>query len=222
MVEIRPIVLPGEIVEKEKGKRKNRYVYEENGTIYSKVIGIPKITQNEIGVIPLSGVYMPKVGDRVIGIITDVEVSGWFVDINSPYLAFLPLAAAVEEFVDIYRVDISKYFDVGDVILCKISKVTKNKIIQVSMKHLGSRKLTGGIVINVTPTKVPRIIGKGGSMINLLKKGTGCEIIVGQNGRVWIRGRNKSKAVEAILLIEKESHTYGLTEKIEKLLGVKK
>ena len=221
MTEIRPIVLPGEIIEERKGKRMNKYVYEEGGNIYSKVLGIPKISENEVGVIPLSGVYFPKVGDRVIGVISEVEVSGWFVDINSPYNAFLPLAEAVEEFVDIYRVDISRYFDIGDVIFCKISKVSKNKIVQVSMKHLGSRKLRGGIIINITPSKVPRVIGKGGSMINLLKKGTGCEIIVGQNGRIWIRGKNKSKVVEAILLIEKESHTYGLTEKIQKLLGVK-
>ena len=36
---------------------------------------------------------------------------------------------------------------------------------------------------------------------------------------VWIRGENKEKALEAIFTIEKESHTIGLTEKIEKMLG---
>jgi exosome complex component RRP4 len=79
--------------------------------------------------------------------------------------------------------------------------------------------LLGGIIIKVTPQKIPRIIGKEGSMIKLIKQKTACDIITGQNGVVWLRGENKAKAIEAILTIEKESHTIGLTEKIEKLLG---
>jgi exosome complex RNA-binding protein Rrp4 len=56
-------------------------------------------------------------------------------------------------------------------------------------------------------------------MVTLIKSKTGCDIYTGQNGLVWIRGENKAKAIEAILTIEKESHTVGLTEKIEKMLG---
>ena len=55
-------------------------------------------------------------------------------------------------------------------------------------------------------------------MINLIKNKTGCKILVGQNGLIWIEGKEKAKAVEAILTIEKKSHIYGLTEEIEKLL----
>jgi exosome complex component RRP4 len=87
------------------------------------------------------------------------------------------------------------------------------------MKDVGCKKLYGGIIIKVTPTKVPRIIGRSGSMINLIKKKTKCEIYIGQNGVIWIKGEDKTKAIEAILTIEKESHTIGLTEKIEKMLG---
>jgi exosome complex component RRP4 len=150
-----------------------------------------------------------------------VEVSGWFVDINSPYIAFLPLAEGVREFVDIYRTDISKFYDVDDVIYCRVSKVTKNKIVQVSMRAVGCRKLRGGTIIRVNPAKVPRIIGRRGSMINLIKRKTGCEIYPGRNGIIWIRGGDKTKAIRAILTIEKESHVIGLTEKIEKMLGGK-
>lgn len=79
------------------------------------------------------------------------------------------------------------------------------------------KKLTNGTIIKVTPTKIPRIIGKAGSMINLIKDKTGCELMTGQNGIVWIRGENKEKAIEIVLTIEKESHTLGLTEKIERM-----
>jgi exosome complex component RRP4 len=217
--EKREVVLPGEFLAEKKGKKVGKGAYFEGEKVFAKVLGIPKITEMEINVIPLSGVYLPNFGNKVIGIIESVELSGWFVDINSPYNAFLPLAEAVEEYVDTSRADISRYFDIGDVIFCEISRVTKNKTVQVSMRGIGCRKLYGGVIVKVTPSKIPRIIGRGGSMITLIKNKTKCDIYTGQNGLIWIRGENKAKAIEAILTIERESHTIGLTEKIEKMLG---
>jgi len=215
----RKIVLPGEFLEEKKGRKVGRGVYFEGEKVFAKVLGIPRISENEISVIPLAGVYLPSIGDRVIGVIAQVEISGWFVDINSPYMAFLPLGEGVDEFIDTTRADLSRFYDINDIIYCRISNVTKNKTVQVSMHDLAARKLHGGIIIKVTPVKIPRIIGKGGSMINLIKNRTGCEIIAGQNGIIWIRGERKDKAIEAILTIERESHIIGLTEKIEKMLG---
>jgi len=136
---MRKIVLPGEFLGEKKGRKVGRWVYVEGDKAFAKVLGIPEITENEISLIPLSGVYYPSVGDRVIGVVISVEVSGWLVDINSPYVAFLPLTEAVSEFVDVYRTDLSRYYDIGDVIFCRISKVTKNKLVQVSMRDLVSR-----------------------------------------------------------------------------------
>lgn len=218
-MEVREIVLPGELIDERKGRKIGKGTYLEEDKIFAKVLGIVRIGEDEVSVIPLSGVYLPTIGDKVIGVISDLGISGWMININSPYTAFLPLSEAVSEFVDTLKTDISRFYDIGDVIYCKVSKVTKDKTVQVSMRVIGSRKLFGGIIINVTPSKIPRIIGKGGSMISLLKNKTGCEIIAGQNGAVWIRGLNKAKVIEAILTIEKESHTIGLTEKIEKMLG---
>lgn len=214
----RDVVLPGELIDERKGRKAGTGVYLEDDKVLSKFLGIPRIDENEISVIALSGVYIPKAGDRVVGKINEVEISGWSVDINSPYTAFLPFSEAVEEFVDMQRTDLSRYFDIDDVIYCKISKVTKNKVIQVSMNDMAAKKLYDGIMVKVTPTKIPRIIGRGGSMISLMKERTRCDIIPGQNGMVWIKGEDKTKAIEAILTVERESHTAGLTEKIEKML----
>jgi exosome complex component RRP4 len=213
------IVLPGEFLDERKGRKLGKGVYEENGKVFAKVLGLSKITDTEVSVIPLSGTYLPSAGDRVIGVISTVEIAGWFVDINSPYLAFLPLGEAVEEFVDTSRVDLSKYFDTGDVIFCRIVKVTKSKNVVVSMRDMASRKLYGGVLVKVTPHKVPRIIGKGGSMIQLIKQKTKCEIYVGQNGVIWVKGENKGKAIEAILMVERESHIPGLTERVDRMLS---
>jgi len=215
----RKIVLPGELIDKKAGRKVGNGAYFEGDSVFSKVLGVPLVRLDEISVIPLSGVYMPSVNDRVIGVITQVELSGWVVDINSPYDAFLPLSDGTDEFIDISRTDLSRFYDIGDIIFCKVSKVTKNKTVRVSMLSHGARKLYDGTVIKVTPSKIPRIIGRGGSMVNLIKEKTNCVIYTGQNGVVWIRGDNKDKAIEAILRIERESHTVGLTDKIEKMLS---
>jgi exosome complex component RRP4 len=213
------IVLPGDLVDEKKGRRYGRGTFADGEKVFSTVLGIPRVSEVEVSVIPLSGVYLPVIGDRIIGTIKSVEISGWMVDINSPYPAFLPLAEAVDEYVDTSRADLSRYFDVGDVIFCRISKVTKGMNVQASMRDMMSRKLYGGVTISVTPSKIPRIIGKAGSMVQLIKQKTHCDVYTGQNGLVWIRGEDKAKALETILMIERESHLKGLTEKVEKTLG---
>lgn len=213
------IVLPGKFIDEKKGRKISETVYEEDGKVYSKVIGIPKISETEINVIPLSGRYKPRIGDMVIGIIKEVELSGWIVEINSPYYAFLPISEAVEEFVDLTKTDISRFFDIEEKIFCKIKNVTKNKVVHVSMKDQLAKKLKNGILTKMTPFKVARLIGRGGSMINMIKELTKCEIYVGQNGLIWIVGENYAKVIEAINIIERESHFSGLTEKIKKMLS---
>jgi exosome complex component RRP4 len=213
------VVVPGEFIAEKAGRKVGQGAYYDGEKVFAEVLGIPKVNEDEIFIIPLSGVYIPSEGDKVIGSINAVEISGWTVDVNSPYLGFLPLSEGVAGFVDSHRADLSTFFDVGDLIFCKISKCTKNKTIQVSMRVIGAKKLYNGITIKVTPSKIPRIIGKNGSMVSLIKEKTGCDIIAGQNGVVWIKGDDKAKAIEAILKIEKESHTTGLTEKIEEMLG---
>ncbi|MBS3055179.1 MAG: RNA-binding protein [Candidatus Aenigmarchaeota archaeon] len=213
------VVVPGELLGDRKGRKLGQGLYLDGENVFSKFVGVPRINDVEMSVVPLAGVYLPYFGDRVIGVIESVEVSGWVVDINCPYSAFLPLSEGVEGFVDTQRTDLTKFFDIDDVIMCVISRVTKNKTVQVSMDDQTARKLVGGVALKVTPSKIPRIIGKAGSMIMMIKEKTKCDIVTGQNGLVWIRGENKAKAIEAIVMIEKESHLSGLTEKIEKMLG---
>jgi exosome complex component RRP4 len=94
--------------------------------------------------------------------------------------------------------------------------------IELTLREKGLRKIKGGRLLEVPSTKVPRVIGHNGSMVSMLKKETGCEIFVGQNGRIWINGKdeNMDKLSEAIDMIIRESHTSGLTDKISRFLQV--
>ena len=211
----RKLVIPGDFVGE---GRAGHGTYEEHGKGFSKFIGLAEEKTGLFFVIPLSGIYNPKNGDGVIGKVTDVIFSKFIVDINSPYEAVLPLSEATDEFIDLTRTDLTKYFTYGDLIFAEISAVSKTKNVQLSMKERKCRKLRGGRLITVTPAKVPRIIGKGGSMVEMVKEMTKTQIVVGQNGLVWVKGDNEDIATEAITEIEKKSHIHGLTDQIKDML----
>ena len=88
------------------------------------------------------------------------------------------------------------------------------------MKGMGLQKLKGGRIISVASNKVPRIVGKEGSMVSMIKQETNCSILVGQNGLIWINGTPEGEllAVDSIRKIEEESHLSGLTDKIKEFL----
>jgi exosome complex component RRP4 len=89
------------------------------------------------------------------------------------------------------------------------------------MKGPSLFKLKGGRVIYVSPSKVPRIIGKQASMINMIKEKTGCKITVGQNGWVWIQSDDPKKefvASKVIEYINENAHKNGLTDEVSSLL----
>jgi exosome complex component RRP4 len=208
----RKLVLPGELLGE---GRAGHGTYAENGKVYSKYIGLAEEKRGMHFVIQLKGAYNPKKGDGVIGRIDEIIFSKWIVDINSPYQAALTLSDAVEEFIDLTKTDLTKYFNYGDLIFAEISAVTKTKQINLSMKSRKCRKLYGGQIIKVTPTKVPRIIGRAGSMVEMIKELTKTQIVVGQNGIVWVKGENEDIATEAVLEIEEKSHAKGLTDYIK-------
>lgn len=217
-VEEKAVVVPGELLAKGINFLPGHGTFKEDGEVRSKIMGLVKKKEHILSVVPLSGVYMPIPGDGVIGVVEGVQISSWLLDVNAPYPGFLSLAESTEEFVDLSRSDITDYYDIGDVVYARINKVTKRNDIQITMKDRMCRKLHGGNIIRITPAKVPRLIGRSGSMIEMIKKKTGCHIIVGQNGLVWIKGENESLAAEAVLKVEKESHTEGLTDRIGEML----
>ena len=105
--------------------------------------------------------------------------------------------------------------------MAKISQVDSDKKLQVSLKDRGLYKVKNGYVIEVEPSKVPRIIGKKGSMVGMVKQATDCKVIVGQNGLIWVQGENSDMerlAIKTINMIENKSHIGGLTDKIKEFL----
>ena len=212
----REIVVPGDVLST-RGERGGDNTYERDGKLYAAILGVKNYSQNGISVMPIGGVYMPSTGDTVIGIINDIAASNWMVDISAPY----PAPLHVNEVP--WKVefgDTSKYLNVGDAVLLMILMVDESKKIQVTMNDSGLRKLDGGMIVDVPYCKVSRIIGKSGSMIQMLKNMTDCRIFIGQNGRIWIDGddENAEVAADAIRYIEENSQKGNLTEKVKALI----
>ncbi|WP_297536437.1 exosome complex RNA-binding protein Rrp4 [Thermococcus sp.] len=221
-VKPRELVVPGTLLAQ--GPFKNgRGTFREGNRIYSTVIGLVEIRGDLIRVIPLEGPYIPEVGDNVLGKIVDVKFSNWTVDIGAPYQANLRVQDAVEERIDLLKTDLRKIYDIGDIIYAKVKAFNEINQIDLTTKGMPFKggPLRGGQLVTITPSKVPRLIGKGGSMINMIKKLTGTRIIVGQNGWVWVSGKNselEKLAIEAILKVDRESHTQGLTDRVKEYL----
>ena len=213
----REIVIPSQLLGEVKNKKAGRGTFVEKGLIYSEILGILDEKSDYINVVPIKGRYDPVVKDFVIGIVQEALSSSWLVDINAAYPALLHVN---ESPWDVDFGETEKYLNYGDSIMAKVLQVDKEKKLQITLKDYNLYKIKGGQIIDVEPSKVPRIIGKKGSMITLLKKYTKCRIFVGQNGRIWIDGNDDDikKVIETIKMIENESLSFGLTNKIEELL----
>ncbi|MBI2141904.1 RNA-binding protein [Candidatus Woesearchaeota archaeon] len=219
LVKDKDIVVPGEDLAMGMDYLPSYGTFREGDRIVAAKLGLSSVDGRVIRIIPLSGKYLPKRDDTIIGRVVDVTFSGWRIDINSAYSAMLSLKDATSDFIA-RGSDLTRYFNFGDQIVTKIINVTSQNLVDLTMKGLGLRKLGEGRILTVNPYKVPRIIGKQGSMVGMVKDATNCRIIVGQNGIVWVQGEpeNELRAVAAIRKIESESHISGLTDRIKTFL----
>jgi exosome complex component RRP4 len=224
LMEKRQLVTPGDLIaEGEYIAGENTYVDE--GKIYAARVGIVEYETKKVDVVALKAFYIPKPGDIVIGTITEVGFNGWTVDINSPYIALLRASDVLSRPFKPQKDDLPQVLDAGDLVVAKIVSYDRTHDPQLTVAEPGLGKITRGQILKITPTKIPRVIGKKGSMISMIKQETGCNIILGLNGVVLVTGKaleDEELAVRALLKVEQESHTSGLTDRITQMLKEEK
>jgi exosome complex component RRP4 len=211
----RKIVTPGEVILSGNDYLPGEGTEKIGNDIVAFRYGLAEEINRLVKVIPLSGVYHPRRGNVVIGKINNITFNGWLMDIGSPDNAFLSVAE-YPKFV--HKSELDMVMNIGDMAVAKIKEVNR-KAVDLTMRLKGLGRIDEGIIIQVNPNKVPRIIGKEGSMINLIKEETGCNITVGQNGFIWMKGDSIEKelfAKKAIMFVTEKSFVSGLTEEIKK------
>lgn len=224
LLEKKQLVTPGDLIaEGEYIAGENTFL--ENNKIYAARVGIVEYENKRVDVVALKAFYIPRAGDIVIGTITEVGFNGWTVDINSPYIALLRASDVLSRPFKPQKDDLPQVLDAGDLVVAKIVSYDRTHDPQLTVAEPGLGKITRGQIVKITPTKIPRVIGRKGSMISIIKQETGCNIILGLNGVVLITGKtfeDEQLALKAILKIEQESHTSGLTDRITQMLREEK
>lgn len=222
--ENRQVVTPGDLL------AENDYIsgentFKENGKIYATRVGLFIADNKRVHVVALKAFYIPMVGDTVIGKVLEVTLGGWLVDIRAPYPAMLRASDALERSFKPQRDDLPQLFDVGDIMIAKIVAYDRTRDPLLTVLERGLGKVTRGQIIQITPTKIPRVIGKQGSMVGVIKEQTGCQITIGQNGRIIVIGKSPEDerlAIMAIRKVEQEAHTTGLTDRVTEMLKKEK
>ncbi len=195
------IVVPGDLLTLEK-KKLGQNTFLENDKVYSSVIGLVTENTEYISVIALNGPYLPVVGDAILGIVKSEIVNGYFLDYHSPGEIYLPKST------------LSKELKIGSVIFAKIRNITESDSIELENVNV----LPQGYIFNTSPVKVPRLIGKNDSMLNLFKQYTESSIVIGKNGWVWFVSKKPQLLEKAMSLVVNNSQKSNLTNTIKEYL----
>ncbi|NIR86643.1 RNA-binding protein, partial [Candidatus Bathyarchaeota archaeon] len=187
--ERREIVTPGDLLA-EGDYMAGDNTYKEDGKIYATRVGLVDYEDRKVFVVALKAFYVPSVEDMVIGKVVGLGLGSWIIDIKAPYPAVLRASDAFKRPFKPQRDEMPSILDVGDLVIGKIIAYDRTRAPLLTIRDPELGKVERGQIIEITPTKIPRVIGRKGSMITMLKKETNCQITVGQNGVILVSGRS--------------------------------
>jgi exosome complex component RRP4 len=218
----RRYVIPGDIITTGP-LRPEQNVFQDGDRMISTCIGISEIFENSVKVIPLNGTYMPKSNDLVIGKVIGTSPLSWEFDINSCFVGFLPAQDVFGRDYSPTKDELKGRLDIGDLVATRVANFDRSRdpLLTVQDRDLG--KIESGQLVEISPSKVPRLIGKRGSMIQTIEMATKAIITIGQNGWIVISCEDSEgllKAVEAVKMVDALAHTPNLTERVKFMLGV--
>jgi exosome complex component RRP4 len=219
----RKYVIPGDVVTTGPF-RPEQNVILEGEKIISTTIGISEIYEDSVRVIPLTGKYIPKINDLVIGKVISHTSLSWELDINSCYVGFLPAQDVFGRDFSAHADELATKLKSGDLVAARIANFdrTRDPLVTISDRDLGA--IDSGDLVKISPSKVPRLIGKRGSMIQMIEMATNAAVTIGQNGWVVVSCETPEgllKAKKAIEMINEKAHVANLTDQVKEMLEIK-
>ncbi len=213
-------VIPGDVITTGSYKPDQNTVLDGD-RVMATVTGISEIVDDSVRVIPLTGMYYPKVNDLVIGKVISHTSLSWELDINSCYVGFLPAQDVFGRDFSAHADELTSKLGKGDLVAARVANFdrTRDPLITISDRELG--KIDAGELLSISPGKIPRLIGKRGTMIQTIETATGAAVTIGQNGWIVISSENPDgllKAKKAITMIEEQAHIANLTDRIKDML----
>ena len=219
----RKYVIPGDVVTSGPYRPEQNVILEGN-KIISTTIGISEIYDDSVRVIPLTGKYIPKINDLVIGKVVSHTSLSWELDINSCYVGFLPAQDVFGRDFSAHADELTSKLKTGDLVAARIANFdrTRDPLVTISDRDLG--KIDSGDLVRISPSKVPRLIGKRGTMIQTIEMATNAAITIGQNGWVVVSCESSEgllKAKKAIQMVDDKAHVANLTDQVKEMLESK-
>ena len=213
-------VLPGDFITTAPLRLQNNVVLDGK-RIIATTIGLSDVSDDSVRVISLTGVYLPKIDDLVVGIIQYISGNSWFADINSCYQGMLLGQDVFGRGSYPTKNEMEERLGKGDIIFAKIANSDRQREPLISIADQSLGKIDSGELVNISPTKIPRLIGIHGSMIQTIEESTNATITVGQNGLIVVSCDETNgllKALEAIRMVDEQAHLVNLTDKVKKML----
>ena len=213
-------VLPGDFITTAPLRLQGNVVLDGK-RIISTAIGLSDISADSVRVISLTGVYMPKIDDLVIGMIQYISGNSWFANINSCYQGMLLGQDVFGRGSYPTKNEMEERLTKGDIIFAKIANSDRQREPLISIADQSLGKIDSGELVKISPTKIPRLIGKHGSMIQTIEGSTNATITVGQNGLIVVSCDETNgllKALAAIRMVDEQAHLVNLTDNVKKML----
>ena len=219
----RKYVIPGDVVTTGPYRLEQNVVLDGN-KIVATSIGISEIYDDSVKVIPLTGKYIPKINDLVIGKVISHSSLSWELDINSCYVGFLPAQDVFGRDFSAHADELTSKLKSGDLVAARIANFdrTRDPLVTIADRDLG--KIDSGDLVKISPSKVPRLIGKRGTMIQAIEMATNAVITIGQNGWVVVSCDDTEgllKAKKAIQMVDEQAHVANLTDQVKEMLESK-
>jgi len=223
MVDKRKYVIPGDVVTTGPFRPEQNVVLVGD-KIISTTIGISEIYDDSVKVLSLTAKYLPKIDDLVIGKVISHTSLSWELDINSCYVGFLPAQDVFGRDFSAHADELSSKLKTGDLVAARIANFdrTRDPLVTISDRDLG--KIDSGDLVKISPSKVPRLIGKKGSMIQMIEMSTDAAVTIGQNGWVVVSCESPEgllKAKKAIEMVNDKAHIANLTDQVKEMLDKK-
>jgi exosome complex component RRP4 len=211
-------VVPGDLV-----ARGNYRIYsnviKNDGEFYSIFVGNAEVAGGRVRVTRLSGPYIPKIGDQIIGMITDVQPLAATVDINSYINGYIMANAFYKRRIDPSKRDLSEKIRVGDLLNARVSRIERGRDVSLSLEQRW--RVDGDAIFYISPAKAAYLLKSKSNIISKVKASTGAGIVMGINGVIVVKGEKDSisKISEAVKVIENHTGLYGLEDAIMEVLG---
>lgn len=195
--------LPGEYICECEGHIKGHGTSIIDGKITSMYLGTVMQINKLITVIPKFTIrYTPEIGDVVIGRVIQIYNKKWKIDTNSKADSSLSLSAINLPGVMQRRkseddeINMCKFFDINDMIVCEVQKVSKTGNAALHTRNDKYGKLKNGILVAIPPDLLAPMKQRFISKEDI-------SVIGGSNGFIWVSSQaSTSESFKKVSLIK--------------------